>query len=240
VKQPAHRASAKNASAQKRPVAGSAQAGAEVDLLARYQAGDAQAFRELVDEVRERIVQVFFRVCWDRDRAEDFTQDLFMRLLRGATKYRPEGRLATFIYRVATNLWIDHYRSVRPQPRLYSLDQPMLDDGPSLAGSAPSAGPGPDDLAIGSEEKVQLRSALDALNESHRLVLELAVYQELPYAEISAILHIPVGTVKSRMHNTVRALRERLVPSATGSVPMTGTPPVLGARREGFRAAGGA
>lgn len=203
------------------------EAAAERDLLAAYQEGDEGAFDELVAAYGERLIHFFYRLCWDRDRAEDFTQDLFMRLLRGAAKYRPEGRLSTFIYRVATNLWIDHYRSVRPQPRLYSLDQPLLDDGPSLAGSAPAEGPSPADLAIGSEEKVQLRAALDALNEPHRLVLELAVYQELPYAEISAILHIPVGTVKSRMHNTVRALRDRL------------TAPAPEVRRDEFRRADG-
>lgn len=212
----------------------------ERDLLAAFQGGDAGAFDELVAAYGERLIHFFYRLCWDRDRAEDFTQDLFMRLLRRATKYRPEGRLSTFIYRVATNLWIDHYRSVRPQPRLYSLDQPMLDDGPTLAGSAPAAGPGPADLAIGTEEKAQLRGALDALNEPHRLVLELAVYQELPYAEISAILAIPVGTVKSRMHNTVRALRERLAPAPNVNSLDPAAGPAHEVRREGFRRAGGA
>ncbi len=204
----------------------------ERDLLAAFQAGDEGAFDELVAAYGERLIHFFYRLCWDRDRAEDFTQDLFMRLLRGAAKYRPEGRLSTFIYRVATNLWIDHYRSVRPQPRLYSLDQPLLDEGPSMAGTAPANTPGPVDLAMGSEEKVQLRNALDALNEPHRLVLELAVYQELPYAEIGTILNIPVGTVKSRMHNTVRVLRDRLA--------SPGNDRATEVRHEGFRRAGGA
>ena len=186
---------------------GTEETASERDLLAAFQGGDTEAFDDLVAAYGERLIHFFYRLCWDRDRAEDFTQDLFMRLLRGATKYRPEGRLSTFIYRVATNLWIDHYRSVRPQPRLYSLDQPLLEDGPTLAGSAPAAGPGPAELAIGSEEKAQLRGALDALNEPHRLVLELAVYQELPYAEISELLKIPIGTIKSRMHNAVQALK---------------------------------
>lgn len=219
---------------------GTEETASERDLLAAFQGGDAEAFDDLVADYGERLIHFFYRLCWDRDRAEDFTQDLFMRLLRGATKYRPEGRLSTFIYRVATNLWIDHYRSVRPQPRLYSLDQPLLDDGPTLAGSAPAAGPGPAELAIGSEEKAQLRGALDALNEPHRLVLELAVYQELPYAEISAILAIPVGTVKSRMHNTVRALRDRLAPAPNVNPLHPAAGPAHEVRREGFRRAGGA
>lgn len=184
--------------------------GACGDMLARYRDGDRPAFEELFASYGEKLVQFFYRLCWDRDRAEDFTQDLFLRLLRRAGNYRPEGRLSTFIFRVATNLWIDHYRASRPLPRLYSLDQPMLDETPAAAWSSRDRGPDPVSAAIVDEEKERLRAALDALNEPHRLVLELAVYQELPYGEISDILNIPVGTVKSRMFNTVRALKDRL------------------------------
>lgn len=187
------------------------------DLLARYRDGDPNAFQELFQAYGEKLVQFFYRLCWDRDRAEDFTQDLFLRLLRRASAYRPEGRLSTFIFRVATNLWIDHYRSTRPHPRLYSLDQPMLDASPAAFTPPRDRGPDPVDSAIGDEEKERLRRALEALNEPHRIVLELAVYQELPYGEISQILGIPVGTVKSRMFNTVRALKERLLASDDGA-----------------------
>ncbi|HLU38206.1 MAG TPA: RNA polymerase sigma factor [Planctomycetota bacterium] len=187
------------------------------DLLARYRDGDPNAFQELFQAYGEKLVQFFYRLCWDRDRAEDFTQDLFLRLLRRASAYRPEGRLSTFIFRVATNLWIDHYRSTRPHPRLYSLDQPMLDASPAAFTPPRDRGPDPVDSAIGDEEKERMRRALEALNEPHRIVLELAVYQELPYGEISQILGIPVGTVKSRMFNTVRALKERLLASDDGA-----------------------
>src|SRR5690606_12951379 len=132
------------------------------DLLARYRDGDPNAFQELFQAYGEKLVQFFYRLCWDRDRAEDFTQDLFLRLLRRASAYRPEGRLSTFIFRVATNLWIDHYRSTRPHPRLYSLDQPMLDASPAAFTPPRDRGPDPVDSAIGDEEKERLRRALEA------------------------------------------------------------------------------
>lgn len=201
----------------------SAGASADLDLLVRYREGDPWAFQDLFDEFGEKLVQFFYRLCWDRDRAEDFTQDVFLRLVRRARAYRPEGRLATFIFRVATNLWIDHYRASRPLPRLYSLDQPLLDETPAAAWAPRDQGPDPVGAAIVDEEKARLRRALDALNEPHRLVLELAIYQELPYGEISDILNIPVGTVKSRMFNTVRALKDKLqVLDAPASAVQTG------------------
>lgn len=181
------------------------------DLLARYRDGDGQAFRQLVELFRDRMVQFFFRLCWDRDRAEDLTQDLFLKLMLGARRYRPEGRMATFVYRVATNLWIDHYRQSRPRPRFQSYDQVTLPSGDAdrpveYAGREAT----PVEQVSDGEEKQALRKALERLTEPHRIVFELAVYQERPYQEISELLDIPVGTVKSRMHNAVAALKVML------------------------------
>ncbi len=195
----------------------------EVDYLARYRDGDAQAFRQLVDSYRDRMLQFFFRLCWDRDRAEDLAQELFLKLVLASKRYRPEGRMATYVYRVATNLWIDHYRQQKPRPRLLSYDQVVLpgDDAPTTvepAGPAPSPA---QELADG-EEKAALRRALERLTEPHRIVFELAVYQERPYGEISELLHIPVGTVKSRMHNAIAALKQLLAAPAADDARRAG------------------
>lgn len=176
------------------------------DLLVRYREGDPHAFRQLVDAYQDRMLQFFYRLCWDRDRAEDLTQELFLKLMQGSRRYKPQGRLSTFVYRVATNLWIDHYRAMRPQPRLTSLDQVVHDRPFEFAGPAPT----PSQIVEADEEKLAMRRALESLTEPHRIVFELAVYQERPYAEISDLLSIPVGTIKSRMHNAVHALKEML------------------------------
>ncbi|MBK8098420.1 MAG: RNA polymerase sigma factor [Planctomycetes bacterium] len=177
----------------------------EPDLLVRYREGDPTAFRTLVDTYQDRMLQFFYRLCWDRDRSEDLVQDLFLKLMQGSRRYRPEGKLSTFVYRVATNLWIDAYRAARPRPAVYSLDQVVLPErDQSTDGRAPV------EQVADDEEKVVLRRAMESLTEPHRLVFELAVYQERPYAEVAELLGIPVGTVKSRMHNTVLVLKEKL------------------------------
>ena len=178
----------------------------QADLLVKYREGDSQAFRKLVDYYQGRMLQFFYRLCWDRDRAEDLTQELFLKLMQGCRRYRPQGKLSTFVYRVATNLWIDHYRSRRPQPRLYSLEQVVVSQGNDLAASEPT----PLDVVAGAEERSAMRKALESLTEPHRIVFELAVYQERPYSEISQLLKVPVGTIKSRMHNSVKALKKLL------------------------------
>lgn len=184
------------------------------DLLLAYRDGDSEAFQALVAHYQDRMVQFFYRLCWDRDRAEDLCQDLFLKLMQGCRRYRPEGKLSTFVYRVATNLWIDHYRAQRPHRRLFSLDQATL-DAPVL--EPVGREPDPSARAADDEERTRLRRAMESLTAPHRIVFELAVYQERPYAEIGQLLDIPVGTVKSRMHNAVAALKQLLDPAAEGS-----------------------
>lgn len=182
----------------------------EVDYLARYREGDPKAFRQLVDVYRDRMLQFFYRLCWDRDRAEDLTQDLFLKLMLGSKRYRAEGRMTTFVYRVATNLWIDCYRQQRPRPRMYSFDQVVHADEDAKPKEYAGDDPSPVDQLEDDEERMAMRRGLERLTEPHRLVFELAVYQERPYGEISELLKIPVGTVKSRMHNAVAALKDML------------------------------
>ncbi|MFT4841977.1 MAG: RNA polymerase sigma-70 factor (ECF subfamily) [Planctomycetota bacterium] len=187
-----------------------AAANGDVDLLALYRDGEPQAFRQLVDLYRDRMLQFFYRLCWDRQRSEDLTQDLFLKLMLGSKRYRPEGRMATFVYRVATNLWIDHYRQQRPRPRFYSFDQVVHANDDSAPRQYAGDDPSPHDQLSDGEDRAAMRQGLERLTEPHRLVFELAVYQERPYGEISELLGIPVGTVKSRMHNAVHALKEML------------------------------
>ncbi len=177
------------------------------DLLARFRDGDESAFDELVGAFEARLVQFFYRLCWDRARAEDFAQQVFLKLLRGVGTYTPEGKLATYVFRIATNVWIDHYRAARPRQRLYSLDQAMSN---GFEPAADTAQRSPLDRVEHDEERARLKGAIERLTEPHRLVFELAIYQELPYAEVAEVLGIPVGTVKSRMHNSVKALKEFL------------------------------
>ncbi len=187
---------------------------AEVDYLWRFKEGDSDAFDLLVTQFQRRLVKFFYRLCWDMDRSEDFTQNLFLKLVRTADRYQPQGKLSTFIFRIATNLWIDHYRAQRPRQRLYSLDQAML------SGHEPRSAVcdlTPAQIVEADEERRRMREALEQLTEPHRIVFELAVYQQLPYAEISDVLEIPVGTVKSRMHNSVRALKAQLAETDDGA-----------------------
>lgn len=177
------------------------------DLLLAFQLGDREAFDAIVLRYQAPLTRFFFRLCWDKDRAEDFAQDVFLKVLRGARNYKPQGKLSTFLFRIATNRWIDHYRSLKPRPRLRSLDQVSDEDDSPMADRIPAEVGDPSAVMEEDQDKRRLRQAIHQLSLPHRLVFELAVYQNLPYSQISELLEIPEGTVKSRMHNATKALK---------------------------------
>ncbi|MFQ5503800.1 MAG: RNA polymerase sigma factor [Planctomycetota bacterium] len=178
------------------------------DLLLRFQLGEGEAFEAIVLRYQGSLTRFFYRLCWDLDRAEDFVQDVFLKLIRGANRYQPRGKLSTFLFRIATNRWIDYYRSRRPRPKLRSLNQGDPDEEQPLLTRLAAESGDPCEGLQKEDEQAVLREALNRLSLPHRLVFELAVYQGLPYADISEMLEIPEGTVKSRMHNTVKALKK--------------------------------
>jgi RNA polymerase sigma-70 factor (ECF subfamily) len=182
----------------------------DVELMLRVRDGDPDAFRLVVDRHQRPLINYFYRLTWDRQRSEDLAQEVFLRLYRARDSYRPQARFTTFLYRIARNLWIDRYRSRKSAPGETSLDAPTGRDGGRelvLRDRIAASVRDPGDEASGRELVEALREAVDRLPEDQRQVFVLGQYRGLPYAEISEILSIPEGTVKSRMHAAVRRLR---------------------------------
>src|SRR5690606_29106384 len=130
--------------------------------------------------------------------------EVFVRVYRARERYTPDAALSTFIFRIAKNYWIDVYRSRRVRPDERSLDQAgQEDEDETMAESVPSPAVGPVDAVVDFEDQERLRAALARLPEIQRSVLALAGGQGMKYEQVAAVLGIPVGTVKSRVHAAV-------------------------------------
>jgi RNA polymerase sigma-70 factor (ECF subfamily) len=167
------------------------------DPLLALQAGDPAPFEELVRAHSRTMIAYFRQRGASRGRAEDLSQELFLKLYRGAARYRPEERFSAFCFRVARNLWVDECRR--------SGVRHASDEALPLELAAEVGEPGAE--LLGAEEEALVSARLAVLPPAHREVFELAVLGELGYAEIGALLGIPEGTVKSRMFYAVRRLR---------------------------------
>jgi RNA polymerase sigma-70 factor (ECF subfamily) len=176
------------------------------DPLAALQAGDPRAFEAFVRARAGSLAGFFQQLGAERGEAEDLTQDVFLKLYRGAAHYRAEGSFAAYCMRLARNAWIDRQRrrAARPAELFAAADAPE---------SEPEGRERPPGAALEArEEEARLRRALGSLPSGQARAFDLAVIRARPYAEVAAALGIPVGTVKSRVHHAVRALRAALEP----------------------------
>ena len=183
----------------------------ETNLLARTRAHESDAFAQLVDRHKDRIVNYLSRLTGSRDRAEDVAQETFVRFYQKLHRYREEGALSAYLFRIATNL----VRSEERRRRRWQMLQPLFAHSPFSSNGHP-AEPDPQEDALAHEEHRQVTRALASLDVIYRAPLVLREIEGLSYQDIAAALGCSEGTVKSRLHRGRRLLKEKLLPYWNG------------------------
>ena len=150
------------------------------------------------------------RMLGSRDDAEDLFQETFLRVLRHAPRFEEGRRFRPWVYAIASNLIKNTYRWRGHRRGTLALDQELDEDGPSLSASLAGLSPAPSAASEDEERAALVREAVEALPPKGRAALVLFYYQGLSYEEVSAALEIPLGTVKSRIHNAMKRLGESL------------------------------
>lgn len=181
------------------------------ELMLAAKAGSREAFAALVGRWQARLLTFFFRQGGDRDLAEDCAQEVFVRLYRSRDRYEPDASFPTFLFTIARHYWIDVVRArrVRLDQRPLGHDA-VVDEGEDRMSQVADAKPTPPAGVVLQDDLERLRRALARLPEPLRDVVQLGVLEALPYAQVAQLLDIPVGTVKSRVHAAVQALRTLL------------------------------
>ncbi|MEC8511092.1 MAG: sigma-70 family RNA polymerase sigma factor [Planctomycetota bacterium] len=185
------------------------------DPLVALREGDPGPFEAYVASETGRFLGFFGRLGASRNEAEDLVQETFLKLFRLASQhatgahYAAQGRFDAYAFRAARNVWIDRNRRRAAQPARSDQDATELSISSDARRDA-AAQATPEAQLEAEEESERVRQAVSALPETHRMVFELGVVQELPYGEIAGALEIPVGTVKSRMFHAVKRVRAAL------------------------------
>ena len=151
---------------------------------------------DLIREARKfekNLLNFFWRQGVSVSEGEDLVQETYLRLWKYRADYRPTAKLSTFLFLMARQVRID---ALRRQTRRENREMRWGEDRPTAEG--PRTG----------GEREDVRWAVARLSEPLRDVVELGVFQDLPYADVADILGIPVGTVKSRMSNALKKLKE--------------------------------
>lgn len=179
-------------------------------LMARVRDGDAAAFEELFDRYAQAVGKFLYHLTWDREKAADGVQEVFLRLWRGARNWNDTGKFSTYLFQIAKNHWINELakesRRIRPVQTPSSPD----DTDSSPMGNVPDTRPGPDGEVESREAREAVRDAVADLPDKLRVTFILGEFEGLKYAEVADVLDIPVGTVKSRMAAAEKQLRKAL------------------------------
>ncbi|MCH7813616.1 MAG: sigma-70 family RNA polymerase sigma factor [Planctomycetes bacterium] len=189
----------------------------EPGLIRRMQAGEMAAFAELVRRYQDRVYNTVWRICSHTEDARDLTQEAFLKAQQSIGSFRGHSGFYTWVFRIAVNLAISHRRKAARR-RTLSLDAPPAAGDSDRAASGLAARmqekvpSSPDAEAMKSEIHGHVAAALEGLDEEFRTVVVLRDIEGLDYRQISEVLGIATGTVKSRLHRARVALREALGP----------------------------
>jgi len=163
-------------------------------LMQDFANGDEQAFDELFRRYRQPIFGFFRRRLTETSQAEELTQETFLAILRGASRYQPQALFRTYLYAIA-------FKILRAYRRRTAFRATFL--GQWKEAQAPV-------VRQTTETELLLRQALSKLDEIDREMLMLREFEQLSYAEIAELLRIPINTVRSRLFRARIALRELL------------------------------
>ncbi|MBL8487963.1 MAG: RNA polymerase sigma factor [Rhodocyclaceae bacterium] len=181
-------------------------------LMLAYKAGDAAAFEYLYGRWKGRLFRYLLHQCGDRARAEEMHQDVWMKVIGARAGYEVAAKFSTWLFRIAHNRLIDHWRaSGRQAAELASHGDDPDDDGPPLVEQVPAP---PDEAPDRRLERKavaeRLASAIDALPAAQREAFLMAEEGEMSLEEIASATGTGRETVKSRLRYALAKLRQGL------------------------------
>jgi RNA polymerase sigma-70 factor (ECF subfamily) len=183
----------------------------ERSLLRRLRDRDERAFRELINDHRDRVFNITYRMLGNRAEAEDVAQEVFITVFKTIETFREESKFSTWLYRVTVN----HCKNrIKYLARRHDRDRDELDETSQQTNGATTGLPvraaQPDKALASAQMEKLLQAAIEALDDDQRVVVILRDVEDLSIEEICEITGLPDGTVKSRLHRARLVLRKKM------------------------------
>ena len=184
------------------------------ELVANAAVGGDGSFEELVRRYQRPISAYVYRMIGDYDAALDLTQEIFIKVYASLSRYRPEFKFSTWIYKIAHNSAVDHLRRSAGRERSLVIG-PEGDqyDLPVQSGSL-----SPEQESEREERRVEIESVVRSLPAAYRELIILRHSQDLTYEEIVVVTGLPLGTVKNRLFRAREMMRQLFIDRGIGSV----------------------
>ena len=182
----------------------------DAEIMLRVKAGDDSAFEYLVQKYRRAMVSFMFRMAHNNAAAEDLAQEVFLRVYRSRENYEASAKFTTWLYRIATNLAVNHARDTRHErpENTVSLDEPNQESGHTL--DLPDRTPSAEEAIVRRERVAAIRQRVQALPERQRIAVVMHKYQQMEYRQIADVLKLSESATKSLLFRAYETLREQL------------------------------
>tara|TARA_A100001011_G_C14117655_1_gene759806 strand:- start:314 stop:895 length:582 start_codon:yes stop_codon:yes gene_type:complete len=175
-------------------------------LIKKFQEGDIGAFNQIVYRYKDRLLNFIFRFINDIDKSEDLVQDTFLKLYTHRDSYKEIAKFSTWLYTIAANLARTELRKIKRR-KTFSISELSRNEKEFVISSESIT---PDEQDINNRFNKKIQIALQKLNIDFKTIIILRDIQELSYNEISKIMKLPIGTVKSRINRGRLKLQELL------------------------------
>jgi len=177
----------------------------------QYTREELAQYEAIVQRYARHVYNIAYRMAGNEADARDLVQEAFLRVYRALRRVEPDAPLERWLYRIVSNLHIDLLRK-RPRTRVESLDAPVETARGEVSREIADLESSPEAILDREQLDAAIQRALGTLPQELRLVVVLSDIEGLAYEEIAAMLRIPLGTVKSRLHRARQALQQRLRP----------------------------
>ena len=182
----------------------------DAEVMLRVAAGDDVAFDYLVEKYRRQMISFMHRMTHNQAVAEELAQEVFLRVYRSRQSYAASAKFTTWLYRIATNLAVNHARDTkheRPE-NIVNLDEPNADTGMTMDVADGSLNA--EQTILRRERLAAIRCQVEALPERQRTAVIMHKYQNMDYKQIAAVLKLSESATKSLLFRAYETLRETL------------------------------
>ncbi|HYL15309.1 MAG TPA: sigma-70 family RNA polymerase sigma factor [Terriglobales bacterium] len=182
----------------------------DAEVMLRVKAGDEPAFDYLVQKYRRPMVNFMYRMAHNAAAAEDLAQEVFLRVYRSRSNYEASAKFTTWLYRIATNLAVNHARDTRHErpESMVSLDEPDEETGTTM--DLPDTSLSVEEKLVRQERLQAIRQRVESLPERQRLAVIMHKYQQMDYKQIGEVLKLSESATKSLLFRAYETLRQQL------------------------------
>ena len=182
----------------------------DAQVMLRVKAGDDSAFDYLVQKYRRAMMSFMYRMTHNAAVAEDLAQEVFLRVYRSRAGYEPSAKFTTWLYRIATNLAVNHARDTRHErpENTVSLDERDEESGTTM--DVPDNSLSVEENLLRRERLQAIRNKVQQLPERQRMAVLMHKYQQMDYRQIADVLKLSESATKSLLFRAYESLREQL------------------------------